>query len=327
MPNLNDTPRHKRLWPAEQGSLSEAQLDTLFVTHRSLFTEFIKTHRLTDNLLSQCREIYLPLAARIVAQQTNSPLVVGINGAQGAGKSTLTQALELILSQVFKKSVVAFSIDDLYLSRQQREKLATDIHPLLRVRGVPGTHDVKLAIKILSALGNDGNAINVSIPRFDKATDDLAPVNTWQFVTSPVEIILFEGWCVGASAEPDEALLQDVNDLETTMDPDRRWREYVNQQLNNDYHVLFAMIDFLIMLDVPDMDCVLKWRTLQEQKLAENYQDNKTANHIMSAEQVADFIRYYERLTRSMLAEMPARADVVLKIDSHHQIVKVICPH
>ena len=204
-----------------------------------------------DNRISQLiEEQDLPASYRLLveqyiaplAEQVNSqaskqsrPLVVGINGAQGSGKSTLCLFLQLLLEQLHGRNCVILSIDDFYYSKTQRQQFASNIHPLLITRGVPGTHNVALAIETIEKL-LEGSA--VSLPGFDKANDDTLSEELWTLQNSKVDIILFEGWCVGSCAQDEDALEQPINTLEQLEDPNGNWRRYVNHQLLNNYQNL-----------------------------------------------------------------------------------------
>jgi D-glycerate 3-kinase len=212
------------------------------------------------------------------------------------------------------------SIDDIYLTRIEREVLAIKVHPLLKTRGVPGTHDVNLGRQLLTGLRALQAGQSIEIPVFDKSVDDRSPKKGFRRVTGPIDLVLFEGWCVGASPQRDQALSIPVNSLERIEDPDQIWRRYVNQQLANDYQRLFAEIDLLIMLKVPGMSSVVEWRSKQERKLANAAPDG---HKIMDTKALQRFIMHYERLTRAMLAEMPDRADLVFKLSDKHKIVSV----
>ena len=274
-------------------------------------------HEMEQDLI----EIHIPLAAALqqTAGKHGGTLVVGINGAQGAGKSTLCRLLQVVLERGFGLRVASFSIDDLYMTRAERERLADQVHTLIATRGVPGTHDVELGLSLLSALRQLQSHQQLSIPVFDKAVDDRLPNDSWRLVEGPLDLILFEGWCVGARPQSEDALSEPVNILEREEDPDLIWRSYVNKQLQEDYSRLFAELDILIMLKVPGMESVLDWRGLQERKLAaaaDQIQDHR----IMDSAALNRFIMHYERLTRAMLAEMPDRADLVLQLNADHQI-------
>lgn len=233
------------------------------------------------------------------------PLVVGINGAQGAGKSTLCRFLEALLEQRGLRAAT-LSLDDLYLTRAERLALARDEHPLFATRGVPGTHDVVLGEAILDAL-RAGRA--TVLPRFDKAADDRAPNGTT--IEGPVDVVLFEGWCVGAVPQPAAILREPINRLEAEEDPDGTWRREVNRRLATDYAELFARIDLLVMLKVESFEAVRANRRLQEHKLAAR---NPTGEALMDDAALDRFLMHYERLTRWMLREMPRRADVSIEI-------------
>ena len=143
-------------WPSSESAITTQLTNELYKTYLPMFRMMIKEENLDEDVLPQFSDIYIPLAAWIAKKQTDKPVVIGVNGAQGSGKSTLSRILEFILSNPFNKTVLHLSIDDLYLSREKREINANKIHPLLRVRGVPGTHDVELGNKILSGVVNIG---------------------------------------------------------------------------------------------------------------------------------------------------------------------------
>ncbi|MDQ1362765.1 MAG: D-glycerate 3-kinase [Pseudomonadota bacterium] len=260
-----------------------------------------------EPVMNNLDSVYEPLAAWVHAQYQQGKKIIGISGAQGSGKSTLCKLLALLLQQCFGKSVVRLSLDDFYLTYAQRTGLAESVHPLLQTRGVPGTHDVGLAMAVLTALAN---GTPVSLPRFDKGRDDRVAENEWLSVNYPVDIILLEGWCVGATPQTAAQLQQPVNALEAQEDAQGLWRQYVNARLASGYQELFGMLDVLVMLKVPSFEKVHEWRALQESSLQQG----------MNAAQLQRFIMHYQRLTHHMLIEMPQRADLVLQIGEDHQV-------
>lgn len=258
-----------------------------------------------------------PIAARIAALHAfvGRPIVVGVNGTQGSGKSTLCLFVEALLAEHHGLRAATLSIDDLYLGKAERQALAAAVHPMFAVRGVPGTHDVALGRRTIAALTS--GATPVPLPRFDKATDDRVADAALPIVTAPVDVILFEGWCVAAAPEDDAALVDPINALEAEEDQDGIWRRYANDRLAHDYRPLFGVIDLLIVLRPPGFEVVTGWRQLQEQKL------RARTGAGMSDGEVARFVMHYERLTRHILSTMPARADIVIDIDAAHRVTGV----
>ena len=276
--------------------------------------ELCRGERLPDSYTAMVLEYVAPLAERIQALHTflGRPIVIGINGAQGSGKSTLALFLANWLKHEHGISSASLSLDDLYLGKQARKDLAEHCHPLLRTRGVPGTHDVALGIKILDALTEQGSDHIVKLPVFDKATDDLLRQSEWRSVEVPVDVVLFEGWCVGARPQSDENIGKAVNVLEEREDADGVWRSFVNDQLGSDYAKLFERIDALVMLRIPSYDRVLEWREIQEQK--------QRADTGMNPDELRHFIMHFERLTRHMLRYLPDCANTVIDIDDAHHM-------
>jgi len=287
-----------------------------------LYLDLLKKHQIeqTPAMHNMLETLYLPLSSWVAQQHQSSPVVIGINGAQGSGKSTLTDIVKHILIEGFQQRVVSLSIDDLYLTQAERLQLADDIHPLLATRGVPGTHDVELGVDILNHLKSASDK-PIHIPVFNKAIDDRASESDWQSISGPVDIILLEGWCVGARACNVSALSEPINELERNQDSDGAWRNYVNKQLATTYRPLFNLIDRLIFLEAPSIEKVIEWRTLQEKKLVDSSANKKP--DVMSEQQIRQFIMYFERITRHSLETLPAIADITLKINDEHQVCEV----
>lgn len=236
------------------------------------------------------------------------PLILGICGSQGSGKSTLARGLVDRLGV----RAATLSLDDLYLGKAAGAALARDIHPLLATRGVPLTHDVALGRAILDAV-RAGQP--VQLPRFDKASDEPLAQAQWEAIDAPLDLLIFEGWCVGARAQPPADLTAPVNDLERAEDPDCLWRRAVNAALAGPYQTLFARIDRLVLLAAPDFGVVRGWRAQQEAELRASLAARRRDPALaMSDMQIARFIQHYERLTRAILQEMPGRADLTLRL-------------
>lgn len=307
------------LWPTEV--LSPADYAALWAKLRPAFLAKMAAHKIEPEAAEGLAAVYLPLAAWVMAQRGADTLVLGINGAQGSGKSTLCDFLGLVLEQGYGCRVAGFSIDDIYKTRAERERLARDVHPLLVTRGVPGTHDAGLGLATIHRLKTAASHTLTPLPAFDKARDDRKASTDWPLFRGRPEVIIFEGWCVGTQPQSDDALREPVNDLERDEDADGAWRRYVNEQLKADYAALFGQLDRLVMLKVPGMASVFEWRSLQEQKLAAQ----TTGQHrLMDAAAIRRFIMHYERLTRHNLDEMPERADLTLYLDESHRFTRIM---
>ena len=272
--------------------------------------DFLAAERLPAAYAQVVTQVAMPLADQIAASAQPGGVVVGICGSQASGKSTLTAVLGRLLEAKGLR-VAAFSLDDIYLGRAERQALGERVHPLLATRGVPGTHDVELGVCLLRDLRRPGR---LELPAFDKASDDRKPGASFE---GPADVVLLEGWCVGARPQPAAALAQPVNELERERDPQGVWRGYANAALAGPYQALFAGLDLLILLQAPGFEVVADWRIEQERKLRERLaREGGDASRVMSDAQVRSFIAHYERLTRWILAEMPARADVVVRLDA-----------
>ena len=266
-----------------------------------------------ENFLTVHREIAQWLNHK---QEGKSPFILGINGAQGAGKSTFSKFAALAQQVLYNKSVLVLSIDDLYLTKQERVELGKAQHPLLVTRGVPGTHDLRLGQSLLTQLRTANAASETLIPRFDKGVDDRLPKDQWDSFTGKPDILIIEGWCIGARPQAKEDLATPVNRLESQEDKDLLWRSYVNDRLQHEYADFFNSFDALLMLKVPSFVKVLEWRQLQEDKL----RVRSDGAAVMSKEQIERFIQHYERITLDGLNVLPGLADVVIPINEDHSL-------
>lgn len=254
------------------------------------------------------------LVAALIAdvRRGEPPHVLGISGLQGTGKSTLATQLVAAAGDRGLRGAV-LSLDDLYLDHDVRAALARDVHPLLATRGPPGTHDVALGLSVFEAV-RAGHAVR--LPRFDKLGDRRLPRSAWPTVDG-LDLLVFEGWCVGATAQAPAALEAPLNTLERDEDADGRWRRHCNDALARDYPALWAAIDRLLFLQPPGFDIVPEWRWQQEQAL----QAAEPGRRGMDRAQVARFVQHYERVSRQALRVLPGRADVVVTLDAQRRIV------
>lgn len=288
---------------------------------------FLDRNQLPPSYLDIANQWFSPLVNSIVDNfnPNNSPKIIGINGCQGSGKSTLADYLCTVVSDRLGVTTVSLSLDDFYLTKAERIHLGSTVHPLLETRGVPGTHDVQLAMDCIHSLVAGQKTV---ITRFDKSIDDRAPVNSLKTTEGKVGLIVLEGWCLGAKSETSDQLIQPINSLEEQDDRDGIWRNYVNNAIQNDYQALFNLADDLIMLQAPSFDTVLHWRLEQEQKMIKRLEKEGITNRsgVMNEQQVQRFINHFQRVTENILNEMPSRADHLFKLGTTRQITNYSQP-
>ena len=270
--------------------------------------------------LGQLNKFYLPISKMIKNEylEKKKTKIIGLTGGQGTGKSTISNILKIILHEAYNLETVIFSIDDFYKTLQERRIKSKMINSLFITRGVPGTHDTKMLLKCIKCLKNK-KFKKFTIPKFDKSIDDRLPTHKWLKVKKKPKIVIFEGWCVGASAQKNKDLKSPINKLEKHKDKKKIWRKKVNFELKKDYKKIFNLIDKLIFLKVPSFKHVLKWRLLQERKLRITGKGSKT----MTDKQIKNFIMYYERLTKHMLKTLSKTASTVISIDDKHRLKSI----
>ena len=296
--------------------------------------DYIREQSLPENYLQLVERWYMPIANKLACQFASAgssktpvgPPLIAISGLQGTGKSTFAQTLTLLLSEHHQLRVANLSLDDFYLTRQQRVQLADTVHPLFITRGVPGTHDISMLQSKIEQLIHAGDDCVTTIPVFDKALDDRLPESDFRVVKGKVDLIFLEGWCLGAPSEHHSSVKSAVNSLEEEEDPEGIWRRTINSRLSTDYRNLFSNFDYMILLLAPCFESVYQWRLLQEQKLAAQSTTSRAdpRNKLMDEAQLKRFIQHYERVSRNCLRTLPDRADLILKLNNCHAIESVV---
>ena len=265
------------------------------------------------------RSFLIPVCFKIANKRKNKkPYFVGLAGGQGTGKTTTSSIIKIILEKYFKLNVFKISIDDFYKTRKERLNLSKKIHPMLMIRGVPGTHDIQMMLNFFRK-AKSKNFKMIKLPTFNKAIDDRFPKKSWYKIDKRPDVVIFEGWCVGARAETNKTLKRTVNSLEKDKDKNLIWRKYVNNQLKKKYKKLYSQLDCMIYLKAKNFNLLQKWRLKQENKL--RLKTKKSSSHkIMNKNDVISFMQTYQRITENMFKKMPKYASIVLNLNSNHQI-------
>jgi len=117
--------------------------------------------------------------------RASHPRLFAISGPVGAGKSTVATAVSRSLAKVGMRAV-ALSLDDFYLSREERERRG------IAWRAAPGSHDLDLMVQTLAAIQNGSEPL--CLPRFDPSRDDRS---TDERLDASPDVVLFDGWIIG----------------------------------------------------------------------------------------------------------------------------------
>ena len=272
--------------------------------------------------IKNLKKIYIPISFWInnKCKKKGRTLILGLSGSQGSGKTMVTGILQIILKKFFKKNIYIISIDDFYKTLRDRNRMSQQKHSLFKTRGVPGTHDINL-IKNFFISAKRKKFKKIKLPKFNKSIDDRSKKNYWHNINKRPEIIILEGWCVGAKPQINSSLRKPVNILEKYEDKDLIWRKYANEKLKKEYKEIFAMIDYFIFMKVPNFKMVFKWRLLQESKLKKKFHYKKK---IMTYSAIKRFIMFYQRITLQMMKDLSKSASIVLLLKKNHEIKRVL---
>ena len=288
--------------------------------------KFIKSQETSKekfkNKEKMIRDYLIPVSFWISEKCKSKPYYIGLAGGQGTGKTTISSILKIILINYFKLNVFKISIDDFYKTRKDRINLSKRIHPMLLTRGVPGTHDIKMMLEFFKN-SKKKKFKKMKLPLFDKSIDDRLPKKKWYEIKKRPDVIILEGWCVGAKAQTNQEIKKSMNSMEKTMDKQLKWRKFVNYNLQTSYKKLFKQLDTLLYLKASNFNQLRKWRLKQEKKLKIQTKNKKNLK-IMDKKDVISFMQTYQRITENMFRNMPKYASIIMNLNSNHQIKSVI---
>jgi len=272
--------------------------------------------------IKSLKKIYIPISFWIENKykKKGKTLILGFSGGQGSGKTTVAGILKIILKKFFKRRIHVSSIDDFYKTLKDRNKMSHTVHPLLKTRGVPGTHDINLVKKFFYFIKKK-KFEKTKLPKFDKSIDDRLKKKYWFNIKEKPELVILEGWCVGAKPQSNSLIKKPINILEKYEDKNLIWRKHINEKLKREYKRLFEMIDYYIFMKIPNFHMVFKWRLLQENKLRKKSRFKKK---IMTYNKIKRFIMFYQRITLQMIKDLSKSASIVMLLNENHEIKKVL---
>ena len=297
-----------------------------FLKVKDDYLKFLSKEKIFDKSratkIKSLKKTYIPISFWIENKykKKGKTLFLGFSGGQGSGKTTVAKILKIILKKFFKREIYVSSIDDFYKTLKDRNEMSHTIHPLFKIRGVPGTHDISLVKKFFDFIKKK-NFKKFKLPKFDKSMDERLKKKYWSNIKKRPEIVILEGWCVGAKPQSNSIINKPINVLEKYEDKHLIWRKYANEKLKKEYKKLFAMIDHFIFMKIPNFNVVYEWRLLQESKLRKKSHSSKK---IMSYNEIKRFIMFYERITLQMIKDLSKSASVVIFLKTNHKIKKIL---
>ncbi len=269
---------------------------------------------------TEIKEYLVPVLQEITKKQRKGKtLIVGIQGGQGTGKTTLGRFLAAVLTKAGYR-VTAFSLDDFYEPLAQRhllQRLYPDNVFYQIPRGMPGTHRV---IDLYRTLQRIRAGRPFELPVFDKAKfggeGDIT--GTKRRIMARQDIVLFEGWCLGlppVSSSELVAICKRNRVPIQRIDPDYNDHRVMLQYIPK-YQPLWKFIGFMIILNAGSPELHRQWRWQQEQELIRKRGKGMTKNEIRH------FVNVYLPLT--YVCYEKAAADVRLMLNAQHRIYSVV---
>lgn len=316
--------------PADVFNITSANIREVIMERSLLFQSVIIDYDRfpirNDRTLETLWKLWLPLGIKLANKRQNlgRPLVQGILGAQGTGKTTLAKILVLILEKLGYKTI-SISIDDIYKTYAERQLLQKQDSRLIW-RGPPGTHDVSLGIEILDKLRQSENKNSdnlIPIPRFNKSLFHGAGDRIEPEIVSQVDIVLFEGWFVGV--RPVEEEIFDVAPPPIITETDKKFARDMNTKLI-EYLPMWKKLDNLIVLYPTDYRFSKQWRKQAEQQMIDSGKSG------MSDDEIEKFVDYFWKalhpeLFIKPLIKNPELVHLVIEINSEHSLGNIYHPN
>jgi D-glycerate 3-kinase len=267
----------------------------------NLKSELQNLYLTTPSILKGIESFYLPITEWVenLILQTPSrqcPCLIGINGPQGSGKSTLVRVLsQALLQKNFRSAFV--SIDDFYLTYAEQKTLAelNPKDPYLQQRGYPGTHDVSLGHQVLTELKSINRTSNlpVRVPRYDKSKNngrgDRLPQSEWTQLHPFLDVVFLEGWMLGFKQVPETQLLDsDLFEVNSLLPPYETW---------------IKDLDAFLQLAPSSLDHIVDWRVEAEENMKSAGKSGMTREEVTAY--IKKFIPAYQTYLPGLLANPP----------------------
>jgi D-glycerate 3-kinase len=283
-----------------------------------LFRKFLEILPPQGQQEVRVRDYYLKILGWVVQEIEKSqvgplitrPLIIGVNGPQGSGKSTLTVALVQVLSEMGFRGLT-LSIDDFYLTRKQQIAIASQypFNPLLQQRGYPGTHDIQLGLEKLAELRKiNATRDGVRIPCYDKSKHqgqgDRLPEAEWTEIRGPLDVVFLEGWMLGFRGVPESVISSNVG---VQADPRLNAGLLEINRLLDSYQAWYGQLDAFIHLIPLDIKYVIDWRVEAEERMKAQGKPGMSREDITSY--IHKFILAYEIYLPQLIARpiLPGR--------------------
>ncbi|CAX40425.1 kinase of unknown function, putative [Candida dubliniensis CD36] len=284
----------------------------------------------------------------------NEPLIINISGPQGSGKSYLTNQLYNYLKSKYHQhhhpyqlNTIQFSMDDFYLCKSDQDKLNnTTKNPLLKGRGLPGTHELTLLSDTFNKLINNykkckqsnGGWEVIKIPSYNKgAFNGIGDrsIDNYTLIETPIDIIIFEGWFNGFySLDPTILQLKYLTSSPSPITPKgislQSFKLYDLQEINNNLKNYESMIwpffKISIIFHTNEIINVYPWRLQQEHELIKSAKEKGLTIGMNNDDEIIKFINrympiyllYYEDLCDYGIKNCQ---NLIISIDSNRKVI------
>jgi len=274
----------------------------------------------------------------------HKPMVFGLQGPQGIGKTWVSKAVKDELEQLHDIRTLVISLDDLYLPRGAQQKLEEEEggwNRMLRGRGLPGTHDLELGVQVFESLSRINETKELRWPIYDKSAHgglgDRAGFSS--LVLPPdqrLQLVIFEGWMLGFTPL-DPRQLTNIYHRSLNLDPPSnsfltqfsiQELQAINRNLVPYVDQLWSHIHLLIHLVPQDLNFIWRWRIQQEHEMKA-----KNGGIGMSDEEVKRFIfRYmpcyelYGKPSGEACGDQAIRPGLKIVMDEERRVVDVHPP-
>lgn len=262
----------------------------------------------------------LPLARKITnLYKKNKTVIIGIQGGQGTGKTTLSDFLKEDLQAAGYK-VVTFSIDDFYETYRKRQQLRKKHknNPFYTIsRGLPGTHKVVLLSQTLKRI-KAGKRFE--LPLFDKSLYQGAGnvLKRKVKIRERPDFVLFEGWCLGLPVVSSLSLqrISTKNNIDLKkLDPHKKYHPVVLRYTKS-YQKLWKFLDYIIMLKPDSPELHQQWRWQQEEDL--RYETGKG----MTEQEIEKFVMPYLPFTYVCYEKL--KPNILLMVGRSHDVYELL---
>ena len=240
----------------------------------------------------------------------NNPIIIGLSGLPGSGKSTLGFWIDSVAKEL-NLDIKVISLDDYYLPGEEMD-IALKGNPWNVPRGFPGSHSIDLLNQSLDTFLKTGV---LKYPIFDKSLRGGKGDRSGWCELKP-KVLMLEGWFVGCEPISNLSEKDFVYDYNLSLSQiEKQYRISIQESLIQ-YSLIWKKFDKIWHLKSSQFNNTILWKRQQEEEMI------KLKGSGLKDTRLTDFIRMIQTsIPQNSLSLI--NSDTTVEINQSRRIEKI----